>query len=126
MGRGVNVERAEKLLAVYPPFGSPPITVKEAMERAGTGGHGYTATRELVKQGRVIKTGSGYTRAPETAAAVANGLPALPPPPEQQTVPQTIRIDPEVYRALQARAVPFETPNDVLRRLLGLGSRREQ
>src|SRR2546430_2589466 len=37
--------------------------------------------------------------------------------------PQTIRIDPEVWFALQQRAVPFvETPNDVLRRLLGLGT----
>jgi hypothetical protein len=45
-------------------------------------------------------------------------------PPQPQAVPQTIRIDPEVWLALQKRAVPFvETPNDVLRRLLGLGIR---
>jgi hypothetical protein len=44
----------------------------------------------------------------------------------QPPAPQTIRIDPEVWRALQKQAEPFvETPNDVLRRLLGLGSRRE-
>ncbi len=35
----------------------------------------------------------------------------------------TIRIDEEVYRALQSRAVPFQdTPNSVLRRLLDLPS----
>jgi hypothetical protein len=45
----------------------------------------------------------------------------LPPP--RPRAPQTIRIDPEVWFALQQRAVPFiETPNDVLRRLLGLGN----
>src|SRR5262245_22256933 len=42
----------------------------------------------------------------------------------QVQAPQTIRIDPEVWLALQKKAVPFvETPNDVLRRLLGLGNR---
>jgi hypothetical protein len=41
-----------------------------------------------------------------------------------QAIPQTIRIDPEVWLALQKVAVPFiETPNDVLRRLLRLGNR---
>jgi hypothetical protein len=36
--------------------------------------------------------------------------------------PQTIRIDPEVWNKLKEHAEPFlETPNDVLRRLLGLG-----
>jgi hypothetical protein len=45
----------------------------------------------------------------------------LPPP--RPRAPQTIRIDPEVWFALQQRAIPFvETPNDVLRRLLGLGN----
>jgi hypothetical protein len=45
----------------------------------------------------------------------------LPPP--RPRAPQTIRIDPDVWFALQQRAVPFvETPNDVLRRLLGLGT----
>jgi hypothetical protein len=39
-----------------------------------------------------------------------------------KTIPQTIRIDPEVWLALQQLAEPFvETPNDVLRRVLGLG-----
>jgi hypothetical protein len=58
---------------------------------------------------------------------VAEGAPATPPPPEPQAVPQTIRIDPEVWRALQGQAVPLvETANDALRRLLGLGSRKEQ
>jgi hypothetical protein len=45
----------------------------------------------------------------------------LPPP--RPRAPQTIRIDPDVWFALQKLAVPFiETPNDVLRRLLGLGN----
>jgi hypothetical protein len=36
----------------------------------------------------------------------------------------TIRIDDEVYAALQQRGVPFvDTPNDVLRRVLSLASR---
>ena len=49
----------------------------------------------------------------------ADGLLPLPPP--QVQPPQTIRIDPEVWQALQNRAVPFvDSPNDVLRRLLGL------
>jgi hypothetical protein len=40
----------------------------------------------------------------------------------EKTIPQTIRIDPEVWLALQKLAEPFvETPNDVLRRVLGLG-----
>jgi hypothetical protein len=34
--------------------------------------------------------------------------------------PQTIRITPDVWEALGAHAEPFETPNDVLRRLLSL------
>jgi hypothetical protein len=39
--------------------------------------------------------------------------------------PQTIRIDPDVWRALQKQAEPFvETPNDVLRRLLGLAPKK--
>jgi hypothetical protein len=47
------------------------------------------------------------------------------PPPEPRA-PQTIRIDPEVWFALQKLAVPFvETPNDVLRRLLGLSNPAE-
>ncbi len=38
---------------------------------------------------------------------------------------KVIRIDPDVYRALQARQrVPFERPNDVIRRLLGLPPRK--
>jgi hypothetical protein len=42
--------------------------------------------------------------------------------PPRPKAPQTIRIDPDVWLALQQRAVPFvDTPNDVLRRLLGLG-----
>jgi hypothetical protein len=49
-------------------------------------------------------------------------------PPDTQTpplkAPQTIRIDPEVWQALQRLAVPFvDTPNDVLRRLLGLDNK---
>ena len=36
-------------------------------------------------------------------------------------MPPTVRIDDQVYEALQKRAVPFvDSPNDVLRRLLGL------
>ena len=34
--------------------------------------------------------------------------------------PQTIRITPDVWEALASHAEPFETPNDALRRLLGL------
>jgi hypothetical protein len=45
------------------------------------------------------------------------------PLPSRPKAPQTIRIDPEVWQALQRLAVPFvDTPNDVLRRLLGLDS----
>lgn len=41
----------------------------------------------------------------------------------QPHYPQTIRIDREVWEALQKRAVPLvDKPNDVLRRLLGLPS----
>jgi predicted transcriptional regulator len=41
-----------------------------------------------------------------------------------ETIPETIRIDPDVWLALQGLAKPFvETPNDVLRRVLGLGAR---
>jgi hypothetical protein len=37
----------------------------------------------------------------------------------------TIRVDEEVFKALQARAEPFvDTPNEVLRRLLELNGRR--
>jgi hypothetical protein len=39
----------------------------------------------------------------------------------QPEAPQTIRIDPEVWAALQKLAVPFvDKPNDVLRKLLAL------
>jgi hypothetical protein len=59
----------------------------------------------------------------------------LPPPdespdtdqqltPAQRRPPETIRVDAEVYQALQKLAVPFvdKTPNDVLRRLLRLST----
>jgi hypothetical protein len=55
-----------------------------------------------------------------------DGLSARLVPSQGQAIPQTIRIDAEVWLALQKLAVPFvETPNDVLRRLLGLGNRKE-
>jgi hypothetical protein len=39
------------------------------------------------------------------------------------TMSPTVRVDEEVYRALQGRAEPFvDTPNSVLRRLLDLGN----
>src|SRR5437870_5750691 len=39
----------------------------------------------------------------------------------------TVRVDEEVYASLQARATPFvDTPNSVLRRLLGLGPTQEE
>jgi hypothetical protein len=45
---------------------------------------------------------------------------------QEDTMSQTIRIDEDVYGALQAQAVPFvDTPNSVLRRLLGLASSEE-
>jgi hypothetical protein len=47
------------------------------------------------------------------------------PPPQTYTPPQTIRIDSEVWFALQKIAIPFvETPNDVIRRLLKLSPRK--
>ena len=56
----------------------------------------------------------------------AQTKPQSPSPPEPPAVPQTIRIDPEVWLGLQKLAVPFvETPNEVLRRLLGLGERQK-
>ncbi len=40
---------------------------------------------------------------------------------EQGKAPETIRIDPEVWLALQKLATPLsDTPNAVIRRLLGL------
>lgn len=122
----VNEARAEQLLAVFPAHGSPPITVAEAKRRAALA-HGYKAAKMLLAEGRIVKSGSGYTLAPATPTTVGNGPPAVVTPPPTQTAPQTIRIDPEVWRALQGLAVPLvETPNDVLRRVIGLGSRKEQ
>ncbi|MCI0642027.1 MAG: hypothetical protein L0Y72_11950 [Gemmataceae bacterium] len=52
----------------------------------------------------------------------ASQLGCQPSPKQQDSVSQTIRIDQEVWRALQKHAEPFvETPNDVLRRVLQLG-----
>ena len=60
-------------------------------------------------------------------AASSNGDSSemLPVPPSPHaSIPQTIRIDGQVWLALQKHAVPFvETPNDVLRRLLGLSGK---
>jgi hypothetical protein len=57
----------------------------------------------------------------------SSASPSVPPPAEAPTAPATIAIDPDVWLALQKRAVsPTETPNDILRRLLGLGSRQEE
>ena len=39
----------------------------------------------------------------------------------------TVRVDAEVYAAIQRRALPFESPNNAIRRILGLlprGSKR--
>ena len=32
----------------------------------------------------------------------------------------TVRVDAEVYAAIQRRALPFESPNNAIRRILGL------
>jgi hypothetical protein len=37
-----------------------------------------------------------------------------------------LEIDPDVYKVLEIKAQGFETPNDVLRRLLGLGQKTER
>lgn len=43
------------------------------------------------------------------------------PPPRKKPATKVIRVDDEVYAALQARAKPFEdSPNIILRRLLKL------
>jgi hypothetical protein len=53
--------------------------------------------------------------------------PAILPSTQPPTAPATIPIDPDVWLALRKRALsPGETPNEVLRRLLGLGSRQEE
>jgi len=67
----------------------------------------------------VKKNERGYWLPQNAGAGVADsGLPASRSP-----APQTIRIDPETWQALQKIAVPFvDTPNDVLRRLLGLSA----
>lgn len=38
----------------------------------------------------------------------------------------TIRVDREIYEALSRKAVGFESPNKVLRRLLGLNGKGER
>ena len=62
------------------------------------------------------RSGSGSRRSVDRSDTVVS----LPVP--QVQAPQTIRIDPEVWTSLQRLAVPFveKTPNDVLRRILGL------
>lgn len=75
------------------------------------------------KRGITIET--DCTESASTAPKPVSPLTSMTlPPPKQVPIPQTIRIDPEVWCALQEHAIPFvETPNDVLRRLLGLGNR---
>jgi hypothetical protein len=95
-----------------------PKTLEEIVQEAGVvGKYSSNHTRHLKKlvlKKLVAKTADGkYRLAPKGDA------------PPQPRAPETIRIDPEVWLELQKRAVPFvETPNDVLRRLLGLGNHK--
>jgi hypothetical protein len=102
-------EILRKLVSRFPdrPADSMMATVKQQVPHKLTVDAGF----------RVQKNKHGYWL---TQTAAVDGENSSVPQ-SQGHVPQTIRIDAEVWQGLQKIAVPFvDTPNDVLRRLLGL------